>query len=131
MTTKTKDSNVEAVRTKLRDRMRAGLRKYGVTTERTDLTRKQWLTHAQEEAMDLAVYLERILSDSEELQRRVEISKDSMIEYDLELTALRSKFNGLKEYAEHKSGCDRARSFAPCTCGLDHLIREELEDTES
>lgn len=57
------DRNVDAVRKKLRDRARTGLRKYGVTTDRTDLSRKEWLTHAQEEAMDLAVYLERLIQE--------------------------------------------------------------------
>lgn len=57
------DKNVESVRKKLRDRMRTGLRKYGVTTERGDYTRKEWLQHAQEEAMDLCVYLERLIQD--------------------------------------------------------------------
>jgi len=37
-----------------------GLDKYGVTTDRNDLTIGQWLTHAQEEAMDLSVYIEKI-----------------------------------------------------------------------
>lgn len=32
------DKHVQAVRDKMRDRERTGLRKYGVTTERTDLT---------------------------------------------------------------------------------------------
>lgn len=57
------DRNVMAVLEKLRTRAEHGLRKYGVTTERTDLTRKQWLIHAQEEALDLAVYLQRLIND--------------------------------------------------------------------
>lgn len=59
------DANVEAVREKLRQRAEAGLLKYGVTTERQDLTRKQWLIHAQEEALDFAVYLQRLIADEE------------------------------------------------------------------
>lgn len=38
-----------------------GLAKYGVTTERNDLDEVAWLRHAQEEALDLAVYLERLI----------------------------------------------------------------------
>ncbi len=57
------DKNVESVRAKLQSRMQTGFKKYGVTTERGDLTRKQWLIHAQEEALDLAVYLERLISE--------------------------------------------------------------------
>ena len=56
------DTNVEQVREKLLQRSIVGLSKYGVTTERTDLSDLQWLRHAQEEAMDLAVYLEKIIN---------------------------------------------------------------------
>ena len=55
------DRNVEAVRAKLRRRAKVGLKKYGVTTERTDLTELDWLNPAQQEAMDLAVYLEKLI----------------------------------------------------------------------
>jgi hypothetical protein len=55
------DAIVESVRSKLRSRAEVGQRKYGVTMERTDLTHRQWLVHAQEEAMDLAVYLEKLI----------------------------------------------------------------------
>ena len=57
------DKNVQAVRQKLADRAKFGMMKYGVSTERTDLSAKQWLIHAQEEAMDLAVYLQRLIDD--------------------------------------------------------------------
>ncbi|WWA79552.1 hypothetical protein Kintu_gp60 [Xanthomonas phage Kintu] len=57
-------SNIEmAVAEKLQKRAAVGLGKYGVTMERTDLSRLDWLIHAQEEAMDLAVYLERLIQD--------------------------------------------------------------------
>lgn len=57
------DKNVQQVRQKLADRAEFGMMKYGVSTERTDLSEKQWLIHAQEEAMDLAVYLQRLIDD--------------------------------------------------------------------
>ena len=63
------DKNVHAVREKLRIRSEFGLKKYGVTTERDDLTNRQWLVHAQEEAMDLAVYLQRLIEDLDEKSR--------------------------------------------------------------
>lgn len=53
----------DAVASKLKTRALAGFNKYGVTMERTDLSRLNWLIHAQEEAMDLAVYLERLIQD--------------------------------------------------------------------
>jgi len=46
----------------IRQRAKEGKNKYGVTMERDDLTLKEWVQHAQEEAMDLAVYLEKIKS---------------------------------------------------------------------
>jgi len=46
---------------KIKHRAEVGLNKYGVTMERTDLTPLEWLQHAQEEAMDLAVYLEKVM----------------------------------------------------------------------
>lgn len=53
----------DAVAAKLLKRAGVGLAKYGVTVERTDLSTLDWLIHAQEEAMDLAVYLERLIQD--------------------------------------------------------------------
>lgn len=58
MKTNIRDENVESVRARLLERSEVGLRKYGVTTQRTDWNRIDRLRHAQEEALDLAVYLE-------------------------------------------------------------------------
>ena len=33
--------------------------------ERTDLSKKDWLIHAQEEALDLAVYLQKLIMEEE------------------------------------------------------------------
>ena len=55
------DSNVESVIAKHRERAATGLRKYGVTTERTDLSREQWLQHLQDELLDAAVYVQALL----------------------------------------------------------------------
>ena len=38
--------------------------------ERTDLSRADWLRHAQEEALDLAIYLERLLREERGLSPR-------------------------------------------------------------
>lgn len=59
------DPNVIAVCDMLQNRAQVGLKKYGVDTTREDLTQIQWLKHAQEEALDLAVYLQRIITDLE------------------------------------------------------------------
>ena len=54
------DKNVEKVITQLRDREEEGMRKYGVNTERTDLSTLEWLQHLQEELMDASVYIEKL-----------------------------------------------------------------------
>ena len=51
---------------KILDRADVGEKKYKTTMERTDLSELDWLIHAQEEAMDLAVYLEKLI----ELEKR-------------------------------------------------------------
>jgi hypothetical protein len=54
------DSIVEAIRTQLKDRSDVGIRKYNTTLVRTDLSLLDWLEHAKQEALDFALYLERI-----------------------------------------------------------------------
>ena len=56
-----KDSVVQSVINKFKQRSEVGIKKYGTTMDRTDLSTADWIKHAQEEAMDLAVYLEKIL----------------------------------------------------------------------
>ena len=62
----------EAVIAKIRQRRDTGRKKYGQTMERGDLKTLDWLKHAQEEAMDLAIYLERLLSDGERTQEQLD-----------------------------------------------------------
>ena len=38
-----------------------GILEYGTTMDRQDLTEDQWLQHAYEEALDLAIYLKKII----------------------------------------------------------------------
>lgn len=46
---------------KIAQRAEVGKNKYGVTMETAPLSRLEWLIHAQEEAMDLAVYLQKLI----------------------------------------------------------------------
>ena len=57
------DRNVENVITQLRSREEQGLLKYGVNTERKDLSTLEWLQHLQEELMDASVYIEKLKSE--------------------------------------------------------------------
>jgi len=54
------DLNVERVCVQLQDREQRGLLKYGVNTERDDLSTLEWLQHLQEELMDGCVYIEKL-----------------------------------------------------------------------
>ena len=56
-----KDKIVDAVIRKYQKRSLLGQSKYGTTMDREDLTELKWLSHAQEEAMDLALYLEKLI----------------------------------------------------------------------
>jgi hypothetical protein len=57
---KLKDTIVESVIEQFKQRSEVGIKKYNTTLDRTDLTRLEWLQHAQEEAMDLILYLEKL-----------------------------------------------------------------------
>ena len=46
---------------KITARSDVGKQKYGDTMEEEELSRLAWLIHAQEEAMDLAVYLQKLI----------------------------------------------------------------------
>jgi len=54
------DQIVIRVLSRFSERSQVGINKYKTTLERTDLSTLQWLTHAQEEAMDFVLYLERL-----------------------------------------------------------------------
>lgn len=66
------DKNVQAVVSMLLQRMVIGYEKYGVTTEREDLTVEQWLQHLQEELLDASIYIERLKNDCK-TERPVEL----------------------------------------------------------
>ena len=50
---------------KILGRAVVGLKKYGVTMERTDFSKKVWLTYLQEELMDAVVYVQRLIEEEE------------------------------------------------------------------
>lgn len=57
---KTKDSVVESVVSKFRERSCVGIEKYDTTLDRKDLSTLEWITHLQEELMDAILYVERL-----------------------------------------------------------------------
>ena len=56
------DKIYAAVIAELEKRRHEGLYKYGLSMEREDLTVSEWVQHAKEEALDFAVYLQKILT---------------------------------------------------------------------
>lgn len=63
---KSVDNNVNEICDEFVGRSNHGFKKYGVTTERTDLDLDQWLQHLKEELMDAVVYLHRIQKERDE-----------------------------------------------------------------
>jgi hypothetical protein len=55
------DPIIESVIEKLRSRSVRGLDKYGVGLDREDLSVVEWLTHLQEELLDAAGYVEKLI----------------------------------------------------------------------
>jgi hypothetical protein len=60
----------ESVIEEIRKRRDAGRKKYGTSMERDDLTVEQWVVHAKEEALDFAIYLEKLKRELEARQGR-------------------------------------------------------------
>ena len=56
------DKIYAAVIAELEKRRLEGINKYGLSMEREDLTVSEWVQHAKEEALDFAVYLQKILT---------------------------------------------------------------------
>jgi hypothetical protein len=67
------DSIVESIREQLLERSNVGIKKYGVTLDRNDLSLLEWLEHAKQEQMDSVLYLEKII---QELKKSKSILKD-------------------------------------------------------
>ena len=60
---------------KIQGRATVGKEKYGVTMETAPLSKLEWLIHAQEEAMDLAVYLQKLIDiENNTIEDREKIS---------------------------------------------------------
>ena len=76
------DRNVEKVITQLRSREEQGMIKYGVNTERKDLSTLEWLQHLQEELMDATVYIEKLKSEMKETKDEMSGMQWIMDRYD-------------------------------------------------
>lgn len=54
------DSILESVIYRMRERSELGIKKYGTTLDRNDLSFYDWLVHLQEELMDSILYIEKL-----------------------------------------------------------------------
>ncbi len=61
---------------RIQQRAEVGKRKYGVTMETANLSHLEWLVHAQEEAMDLCVYLQKCIEIERERLELKSIRRD-------------------------------------------------------
>ena len=55
-----KDSVVNSIISKFKERSETGIKKYGTTLDRNDLTPEQWLNHLEEELMDAILYCHKL-----------------------------------------------------------------------
>jgi hypothetical protein len=62
----TGDSIVNNVIESFIERSNAGFAKYGTNLDRKDLSVLEWINHAQEEAMDMILYLEKLKQEYNE-----------------------------------------------------------------
>lgn len=65
---KSDDSIIYEVARLMRQRADKGKDTYGTTMDRDDLSTEEWLDHAIEEALDLAIYLTKIKKELEQLK---------------------------------------------------------------
>ena len=72
------DKIVLRVLARFNERSQVGIKKYNTTLERTDLSTLEWLTHAQEEAMDFVLYLERLKDEYKTNQKAALIELSNM-----------------------------------------------------
>lgn len=87
--TKAKDANVEKCVALMRSRADVGLKKYKVTTERTDLTPLEWVRHWQAENADATIYAEKLAQEIENLTATNALLETMLSERNEELEVLR------------------------------------------
>ena len=73
---------------KIQQRAEVGLKKYGTTMEREDFSDLDWMIYLQEELMDGAVYLQRMINnyrdalrELDKLTKRVKYLEEQLEEY--------------------------------------------------
>tara|TARA_B100000029_G_scaffold387986_1_gene384045 strand:- start:16645 stop:16917 length:273 start_codon:yes stop_codon:yes gene_type:complete len=70
---------------KIQQRAEVGLKKYGTTMEREDFSDLDWMNYLQEELMDGAVYLQRMINNYQDMAKKITIAVDLLPEKELQL----------------------------------------------
>jgi len=84
------DSIVFDVIKDIAHRAEVGLKKYNTTMDREDLIASDWVQHAYEEALDMAIYLKRLRKDMLAMEEELRAFKtQKMIQEKLEEDALK------------------------------------------
>ena len=94
---KAKDANVEKCVDLMRSRAYLGLKKYGKTTERTDLTPLEWVRHWQAENADATIYAEKLAQEIEDLTATNARLEAMLAERNDELEVLRKALEGARD----------------------------------
>lgn len=97
------DKILNSVITKYTQRAELGYKKYGHTMDRNDLTFEEWIQHAQEEAMDFTLYLEKLQAIfDEELNARLKIKNEVIRQLTLMIQQLEEENKELKSVEYYK-----------------------------
>jgi hypothetical protein len=75
------DPIVIKVLAKYYERSQLGIKKYGRTLDRDDLSLTDWLNHLQEELMDATLYIEKLKADLKQAQKAALIELSNMDKY--------------------------------------------------
>jgi hypothetical protein len=114
----------EAVIEEIRKRRDVGRKKYQTSMERTDLSVEEWIQHAKEEALDFAIYLEKLKREVGQTEDSIKLSgteglgtfggedrEQDFAEYGLDLGKV------------HVHGLTPAQAIQLACTLVDHLVR--------
>ena len=71
MEQQTQDTILLKVLSKYYERSQLGIKKYGRTLDRDDLSLIDWLNHLQEELMDATLYIEKLKDEARNTERNI------------------------------------------------------------
>ena len=104
---------LERVIQDLRDREEAGIKKYGTTVDRTDITPEAWMQHLYEELLDAVIYLRRTTAT----EKWVDVAVDTFGAHKQMTKAIEEMAELQKELAKNILGANN-----------EDAIREEIAD---